>query len=121
MSRYKVLYCDRKKVWPLAVSRYSIARAAIRREARACVAIQTLYRDRGAATMRYNASLRATIRPPRPTTRPATSHDTVPCARFLGAVRAACACSLGSGCAPSAPNPVLDLVHCFSHCLDHYS
>ena len=24
-------------------------------------------------------------------------------------------------CAPGAPNPVLDLVHCFSHCLDHCS
>ena len=47
------------------------------------------------------------------TTWPATSHNTAPCGRCLGAVRAACACSRGSGCAPGAPNPVLDLVHCF--------
>ena len=33
--------------------------------------------------------------------------------RCLGAVRVACASSLGSGGAPSAPNPVLDSVHCF--------
>ena len=48
------------------------------------------------------------------------SHDMVP----VRAVRAAWvqwACSLGSGCAPGAPNPVLDSVHCFSHCLDHCS
>ena len=42
-------------------------------------------------------------------------------ARFLGVVRTAYACSLGSGCAPSAPNPVLDLVRCFIHCLEHCS
>ena len=40
-------------------------------------------------------------------------------ARCLGAVRADCACILGSGCAPGVPNLVLDSVHCFSHCLDH--
>ena len=63
MSRYKVLYRDRKKVRPLALSRYSIARAAIRRGARACVAIQTLYHDNGAATRRYNARVSPTTRP----------------------------------------------------------
>ena len=31
----------------------------------------------------------------------------------LGAVHAVCARSLGSGCAPGAPNPFLDSVHCF--------
>ena len=39
----------------------------------------------------------------------------------LGIVRAACAGSLGLGCAPGAPNPVLTQCTVLSHCLGHCS
>ena len=61
------------KVWLLAVWRYSTAKAAIRRGARACVVIQTLYRERGAATQRYSARVHAA-------TRSGVRYDTAGCA-----------------------------------------
>ena len=46
------------------------------------------------------------------TIQPSARHDMTPCARTR---RSAWACTrrLGSRCVPSAPNPVLDSVHCF--------
>ena len=51
--------------------------------------------------------------------RRSTRHDKAPNARYarcLGAVRAACARRLGSGCAPGTPNPVLTQCTVLSHC-----
>ena len=73
------------------------------------------------------ARVKPATRPARPATRPAIACDTAvtrPEHRLLHgrdtaglvAVRTACASSLRSGCAPVAPNPVLDSVHYFSQC-----
>ena len=70
-------------------------------------------------------SARPTTRPrhgrPQATIRPGTGPRHGRDTAGLGVVRTAWACNLGSGFALGAPNPVLDSVHCFSHCLDHCS
>ena len=97
------------------------------------VAIQILYRDRKGPTIRLCVAALRQCAPERscvhrhgrawPATRLLVLHDTAQRAPRHGAVRAAlalCACSLGSGCAPGAPNPVLTqctvLSHCWGHC-----
>ena len=90
---------------------------ATQRAARAKVAIQFLYHDRGA---RHSvATLRACTRV-RATTRPSARHDTAPNAR-PGRSAHSVGAQLGSGCAPCAPNPVLTQCTVLSHCLGHYS
>ena len=122
VSRYNRLYCDRRKTWPLGVSRYNAATrpglcydtaeepATRRATARACAQRH----DRGLLRHdREGATPRSRVR-----------HDTAQREPRHCAVRVAWvqwARSLGSRCAPGAPNPVLDSVHCFSHCLDHCS
>ena len=65
-----------------------------------------------------------TIQPATWPARPATQsvlglrHGTVRAAWAQCALPGHSALRLGSGCAPGAPNPVLDSVHCFSHCLE---
>ena len=100
--------------------------AATQRAVRAtwgfCTSIQVLYRDKGAATRRYNACVRAATRQEAPATRrPGATirrlvrHDMAPSARPGRSAR-----SLGLGCAHCAPNPVLTLCTVLSHCLEHY-
>ena len=79
-----------------------------------------------AATWHASVRVRAATRQGAPMTRLGGGHDTalyVPqhgAQRTLCAVHASCACSLGSGCAPGAPNLVLTqctaLSHYFGHC-----
>ena len=124
----------RSRAWPLgAGSQYKIVswlrggdHVSRYRTAKGCDTV-TVRHDTtlGLRYARHSARLCVSIGP---ATRPVLGHDTAPLRatirrseRCLGAVREACACSLGSGCAPGAPNPVLDSVHCFSHCLDHCS
>ena len=145
MSRYKKLYRDRRQ-FGLRVCHDTTSCIVTGKGLMAgeCVTIQPLYLERGAearplgcvATQGHNTTVQAHDIGPRygawPTTRSATgpairrrgSHDTKPNARCvcgLGAVRAQWACSLVCWVCTCAPNPVLDLVHYFSHCLDHCS
>ena len=122
VSRYNRLYRDRRKAWPLGVSRYNAETrlglccdtaeepATWGAAARTCVQRH----DRGLLQHDREGAM----------TRSRVHHDTAQRAPRHGAVHAPWAQwahSLGSGCAPGAPNPVLDSVHCFSHCLDHCS
>ena len=122
VSRYNCLYRDRRKAWLLAVSRCNAAtrpdlccdtdeEPATRRVA-PCACTQR----HGKGLLRHDRE--------GATTRSRVRHDTAQRAPRHSVVRAAWAqwaCNLGLGCAPSAPNPVLDSVHFFSHCLDHCS
>ena len=68
-----------------------VIRRTTRREARACVAIQTLYRDRGAAARRYSPRVRVTTRQNMPATWPGGGHDTTLYAPRHDTQRALCA------------------------------
>ena len=122
MSQYEWAYRDRHATWPLGCvairarhgqgKRHDTVQEAAIRCRKLRYAQQRPRAGRG-DTMRDTASQAYDTAGAGPATRR--------CARCLGAVHAAYTCNLGSGCAPSAPNPVLDSVHCFSHCLDHCS
>ena len=141
MSRYNRLYRDRNVDWLGRVAIQIVLRLGCgsRHSARlghwAC-------RETG-----HDTAGRRTTRCDTPATRPVLGlqHgqpqpcDTAPCTPRHGAMRARpgrSARNLGAPCAQPgrtmraamvhwvctcAPNPVLDSVHCFSHCLDHCS
>ena len=100
---------------------------ATRREARARVVIQFLYRDRGArhssATQRASAHMcpttrlgSANIRQGRGPRHGPTNARTRRPKCSVRAAWAQWACRLGLGCVPGAPNPVLTQCTVLSHC-----
>ena len=127
MSRYNILYRDRRQLGCWVVSRDRLATRrrscdTTRSDTRGGEAIQCATRPTRLATRPGSA----TTRQGTPATQPGDGYDTELVRPRHSPVRgvppawAQCAqwtCSLGSRCAPGAPNPVLDSMHCFSHYL----
>ena len=141
MSRHSVAKAAIRRPAPCDTAQerfYTHGRRATWRATGACVVIQSLYRDRGRRQRSYDtavchdtmrdttreacdtargsreAGARSIIRPVRPTTRPATSHNmagpkTTTRLRHGRSGRSARSlfAQAGLGCEPGAPNPVL--------------
>ena len=71
-------HCTLRATQPATRPVRAATRLAVRAAWAFYAAIQLLYRDKGAATQRYSARVRATTLQGAPTTRPEGGHDTAP-------------------------------------------
>ena len=94
--------------------------SALRHRSRGCDTVRNSARRHAATRCTAQHVTRTATRPVRAATRSGVRCDTASGAPLYGRPSAQWARSLGSGCAPCAPNPVLTqctvLSYCFGHC-----